>query len=95
MSKIAKKYPEEFKRHAVDLVRSGRPVPQVSAELEVNRNTLYGWIANHKEEQSVVTDESYAEMKAENRALKKQVAKLEEERTILKKAAAYFAQENV
>lgn len=95
MKKQSPHYPKEFKKQAVDLVNSGRPVPQVAKELEININTLYGWISNSKQVQTTMTDDQYKAIQAENRSLKKEVAKLKEERTILKKAAAYFALENV
>jgi len=95
MKKQSSHYPKEFKQQAVELVNTGRPVPQVAKELEINVNTLYGWVSDSKQEQATVSDDRYKALQAENRLLKKENAKLKEERTILKKAAAYFALENV
>lgn len=95
MKKQSPHYPKEFKKQAVDLVNSGHPVPQVAKELEVNANTLYGWVSDSKKEHVTMSDDHYKAVQAENRLLKKEITKLKEERTILKKAAAYFALENV
>ena len=95
MKKQSSHYPKEFKKQAVDLVNIGRPVPQVAKELEININTLYGWVSDSKQVQTTMTDDHYKAIQAENRSLKKEIARLKEERTILKKAAAYFALENV
>ena len=38
-------YPPEFREEAVRLVRtSGRPVPEIAAELGVNDQTLRNWL---------------------------------------------------
>ena len=38
-------YPAEFRDQAVNLARtSGRPIPEIAAELGVNQQTLRNWI---------------------------------------------------
>jgi transposase len=94
------KYPEEFRRDAVELVRSsGRTIREVGRELGVNHETLRNWVnAARQAEQAgpgsperggqVSTDE-----REELRRLRKKVAELELEKEILRKAAQYFAKE--
>ena len=95
------KYPEEFRRDAVELVRSspGRTIREVGRELGVNHETLRNWVnAAKRAEQAggssserdgqVSTDE-----REELRRLRKKVAELELEKEILRKAAQYFAKE--
>jgi transposase-like protein len=36
-------YPAEFRRRALDLVRSGRPVAQVAEELGISAQAIYTW----------------------------------------------------
>ena len=36
-------YPPAFRREAVELIRSGRPLKQVAAELGVSEQTLCNW----------------------------------------------------
>jgi transposase len=89
-----KKYSAEFKERAVKLaVESEQPIAQTARDLGVNENTLHTWIGKyHRAErlESQVHDEHlYEELKR----LRKENARLKEEREILKKAAAYFAQQ--
>ena len=88
-------YTAEFRASAVKLANeSDKPISQVAQDLGVNVNTLHTWIGKYslpKDSNKVVrTDEHlYDELKR----LKKEVARLTEERDLLKKAAAYFAKE--
>ena len=95
MSKPAMKgYPAEFKERTVQLaVESEQPIAQTARALGVNENTLYTWIGKYhrveRQEQQVNEEHLYEELKR----LRKENARLKEERDILKKAAAYFAQQ--
>ena len=40
---MPKRYPSEFRRRVLDLVRAGRPVAQVAAELGVSAQAIYNW----------------------------------------------------
>jgi transposase len=89
-----KKYPAEFKERAVKLaVESDQPIAQTARDLGVNENTLHTWIGKYhrtaRQEQQVNNEHLYEELKR----LRKENARLKEERDILKKAAAYFAQQ--
>ncbi|WP_165968435.1 transposase [Saccharopolyspora elongata] len=89
------KFSDEFKRDAVELVRStGRPINQVARELGLSRETLRNWVRAAKR-QTEVGDVSgaddVADKDAELARLRKRVAELETEKEILRKAAAYFA----
>jgi transposase len=96
------KYPEEFRRDAVALVRSSpsRPLREIGRELGVNHETLRGWVrAAERAEQSAAGggrgagDELAADERQELRRLRKKVAELELEKEILRKATQYFAKE--
>lgn len=92
MSK-SKRYPDQFKREAVELVRvSGRPVGQIAEELGVSDQSLRNWVnreAASRGQGSLSPDE-----KEELKLLRKENKRLRMEREILKKAATFFAQEN-
>jgi len=90
-------HPDEFKKEAVRLaLESGKTKAAVARELGICVSLLYGWINQHTtaSEKGVSTDPVQAESKkvqdleAENKRLKAEVA-------ILKKAAAYFAKDQL
>ncbi len=90
-----KVYTAEFKGSSVKLaLESDRPVAQTARDLGINENTLHTWISKYSRPvetgKTVRTDDHlYEELKR----LKKENARLTEERDLLKKAAAYFAKE--
>jgi transposase len=90
-----KTYTAEFRESAVKLAtESDKPVAQTARDLGINENTLHTWIGKYthplETDKSVRTDDHlYEELKR----LKKENARLMEERDLLKKAAAYFARE--
>jgi len=94
MPKTRPPYPEEFRREAVALIRSGqRSLAEASASLGVSQQTLRNWLkqeavdAGHAEGVTSEEREELGRLRRENRVLR-------EEREILKKAAAFFVKEN-
>ena len=91
------KYPEQFRRDAVELVRSsGRSLREVGQELGVNHETLRNWVNAAKQVEAGQCDDAEqisAGEREELRRLRKKVAELELEKEILRKAAQYFAKE--
>jgi len=88
------RFTAEFKREAVRLLERGdKPVAQLALELGVPRNRLYKW----RDALQVHGDHAFAgsgqrsPQQQELAQLRRQVARLEQENTILKKATAYFA----
>jgi transposase len=85
-----RRYTAEFKAEAVRLVRErGVSIRQGARELGLSVNTLQGWVAVSKAHGTTPPAVSPAEVAR----LQREVARLKMERDILKKAAAYFAQE--
>lgn len=89
-------YTREFKLRAVALLSEGKTVPQLSKELDVAETNLYAWRTKYKSnpETAFANEPQLTEQELELRRLKAKVSKLEEEREILKKAAAWFAKES-
>ena len=93
------KYSEDFRRDAVELVRSsGRTLRDVGRELGVNHETLRGWVnaakrADRQRAGGAGGGELSGAERDELRRLRRKVAELELEKEILRKAAAYFAKE--
>ena len=86
------RYSDEFRDGAIRQVTDkGHSVKDVASRLGINAHTLYTWLRAakppKKEEQAADLDEARAEIKR----LKKDLTRTREERDILKKAAAYFA----
>jgi transposase len=86
-------YPEEFRREAVQLVRSGRKVPDVAASLGVTAQSLRNWVKQDGLERRERDDGLRCEEREELRRLRREVKRLEQERDLLKRAAAFFARE--
>ncbi len=86
-------YPEQFRREAVELVRSGRSIADVAKSLGVSAQTLRNWNrqvdVNAGRREGLSSDD-----KEELTKLRRRVRVLEQEREILKRAAAFFAKEN-
>jgi transposase len=88
------KYPEQFRRDAIELVGSSdRPLRQIARELGVNHETLRSWVNTAKKEAEAGPPTADPAVTDEVQRLRKQVAELQKEKEILRKAAAYFARE--
>jgi len=94
---MAKKdaYPREFKDRAVALYRSsGRSMDAIAKEVGISATSLANWnrqaAIDAGEKPGIGTDD-----RAEVARLRRDNRRLELENEILKKAAAYFARENV
>jgi transposase len=91
---VRKRYPAEFKKRLVELVRSGgRSYSSLQSEFGVHEQTIRVWVRQAKiddgQADGLTTDE-----RAELARLRRQNAELLEEREILKKFAAWSAQES-
>lgn len=90
-------YSAEFKESAVKLaVESDQSVAQTARNLDVNANTLHTWV-NQYHRKPVASKETLDQQHLydELKQLRKENKRLQEERAILKKAAAYFASETL
>ena len=86
-------FSEDFKRDAVHQIAvRGYPVREISERLGVSPHSLYKWMKAYGQAASQATSVDH---EAENRRLKRELARMTEERDILKKAAAYFAKQNL
>ena len=93
---MASHYSEEFREEAVRLVlESKSSIPQIARDLGVSVWTLRDWVKKHQERAGVSSPQRPETFEEENRRLKRELAVLRQERDILKKAAAYFAKEQL
>lgn len=89
-------HPPEFRRRAVDLARlKEKPVAQIAVDLGISDSCLRGWLKQADIDEGRRDDGLNTAEREELVRLRRElkVARLEAE--ILKRAAAYFAAENV
>ncbi len=86
-------YPPEFRQQMVDLVRAGRTPEELSREFEPTAQSIWNWVRQAERDQGVRVDGLTTDEKEELRRLRREVRVLREEKEILKKAAAWFAEE--
>jgi transposase len=90
------KYPAEFRREALALVKSsGRPIAEVARSLSIAEGTLWNWVKADREQQDRDADpDALSESeRAELKRLRKENVQLATDMEILRKAAAFFARE--
>src|SRR5690348_8910793 len=90
-------YPPEFRAEAVRLARSSeKSIPAIAGDLGISAEALRHWLrqAATDEGQGQPGDLTSAE-REELRRLRREVKVLQQEREILRKAAAYFAKETL
>ena len=87
MATERRKYTEEFKREAVQLMESsGKHIAEIARDLGINDNNLYRWRRLYGNQSQAKTNGSVAEMEAELKRLRRENEVLRQERDILKKA---------
>ncbi len=82
-----------FKADAVKLVQTGeRPISLIAKELDLNETSLRAWVKQAEVEAAGSPNGTLSSAEREELvALRARVKKLETEKQILKKAAAFFA----
>jgi transposase len=97
MTRSVRKYTKEFKQEAVNLALKSSSIAHTAKELGIPVGTLHTWIHVLKKQGNItevdaIGGKDMASLIEENRRLHKVLAIAKEEKEILKKAAAYFAQ---
>ena len=95
MPRTRNPYPAEFREQMVALVRTGRSVESLAREYEPCAATIHEWVrqaaVDDGDDATSLTIEEHDEL----RQLRREVKQLRQERDILSKAAAWFAQNDV
>ena len=86
-------YPEEFRREAVQMLRAGRTPRELAESLGVSEQTLRNWRRQAQVDRRERDDGVTADEREELRRLRRENARLRQERDLLKRAAAFFAKE--
>ncbi len=93
MPKSRPPYAAEFRARMVELVRSGRTPEDLSREFEPTAQSIWNWVRQAERDLGVRQDGLTTDEKEELRRLRREIRVLREEKEILKKAAAWFAEE--
>ena len=91
---VARSYAPEFRRRVVELVRSGRAVSVVSAEIGVSEATVYRWREQDRVDRGEQPGLSSVE-RVELAQARRRIRELETELEITRKASALFAEGEV
>ena len=90
------RFADEFKEEAVkQVIERGYPVGDVAKRLGISVQSLYKWVKVYSPNATDRYEAELKEVRRENLALKAELRRAQEERDILKKAAAYFAKNPV
>jgi transposase len=92
-NRTRRQFTHEFKRDAVELVRTtGRPIAEVARELGIYDSTLGNWVRQDRidrgEQDGLTSDE-----RARLRDLERENARLRMERDLLKRTVAFWVKE--
>ncbi len=88
-----KRYSKELQREIVRLARSGRTPKELAREYEPSEQTIRNWVKQAELDDGSRSDGLTTSEREELQRLRRENERLREEREILKKAAAWFAQE--
>lgn len=90
-------YSKEFKLTAVHLMKSGLFKPKDIFEMlgGVDRQTVYRWVKEYEKDGEAAFDSKAVVPGSELKRIQQENADLKMENEILKKATAYFADQNV
>ena len=91
---MARSYAPEFRRRVVELVRSGRSVGVVAAEIAVSEATVYRWRSQDRIDRGEQPGLS-SEERSELARARQRIRELETELAITKKASALFTGDQV
>lgn len=86
-------YPPEFRAKIVALAKAGRTVDELASEFEPSHQTIRNWIAQAAADRGERPGELTSAERTELTRLRRENRRLQVERDILGKAAAWFARE--
>jgi transposase len=86
-------YAPEYRRRVVELARAGRPLKELAREFEPSVESIRQWVKQAEVDEGVRSDGLTTTEREELTRLRRENRILREEREILSKAAAWFAQE--
>lgn len=95
MPRTRNPYPADFREQMVALVRAGRSPEELAREFEPCAATINTWVKQAERDSGRRADILSSAERDELRRLRRENRQLKQERDILSKAAAWFAQNDV
>ena len=86
-------YAPEYRRRIIELARAGRSIKELAREFEPSANAMRKWVKQAALDEGLRSDGLTTTEREELNRLRRENRVLREEREILAKAAAWFAQE--
>jgi transposase len=94
MARTYRKFDEDFKRGAVQLVsETGKPIAEVARELGVNEGTLGNWCAIERRKRDGGKSGLSEDERVELNRLRREVTELRMQRDVLKRSVALWVNE--
>jgi transposase len=93
MPRTHQPYAPEYRRRIIELARAGRSIKELAREFEPTAATIRQWIKQAGLDDGLRSDGLTTSDREELNRLRRENRVLREEREILAKAAAWFAQE--
>ena len=87
------RYAPEYRQRIIELARAGRSVSELARQFEPTVETIRTWVKQAELDEGLCSDGLTTDERTELNRLRRENRVLREEREILKKAAAWFAQE--
>ena len=95
-ARVPAPHPPEFRRRAVELARERtKSIAELAKDLRISESCLRNWLAQAEVDENGSDSQLTSKEKKELAELRRDKRRLELEVEILKRAAAYFARENV
>jgi transposase len=89
------RYTAQFRQQIIDLVRAGRPIPELVQQYGCTATTIHNWLRQEKKRERPGEGALTVDEREELERLRRENRQLLIEREILSKAAAWFAQETL
>jgi len=93
MPRTHQPYAAEYRRRIIELARAGRSINELAREFEPSADAIREWVKQAALDEGLRSDGLTTTEREELTRLRRENRMLREEREILAKAAAWFAQE--
>jgi transposase len=93
MPRTHQPYAAEYRRRIIELARAGRSINELAREFEPSANAIREWVKQAALDEGLRSDGLTTAEREELTRLRRENRMLREEREILAKATAWFAQE--